>query len=196
VHDGVFLAIKVVFMQKLAKATILGTLLFVGGCAAMNRTPPAVGDPLATVTAKFGPPTAVYPGPDGQVLEYATGPFGQYTYMARMGPDGRLASFEQVLTSEKFGTLKIGAATKDEVLRTLGRPAERSYLARMVVSLQGKRRLEFHDACAFRPRRRAENAAERTRSHVRRETLFPGLTARSRITNRALAFFFGNIDNY
>lgn len=116
-------------MQKLAKATILSALLFLGGCAAMHRTPPAVGDPLATVTAKYGQPTAVYAAPDGQVLEYASGPFGQYTYMARMGPDARLASFEQVLTSEKFGTLKIGSATKDEVLRTLGRPAERSYLA-------------------------------------------------------------------
>lgn len=116
-------------MRKLSKATILSALLLLAGCAGMNRTPPAVGDSLATVTAKFGPPTAVYPAPGGQVLEYATGPFGQYTYMARMGPDGRLAWFEQVLTSEKFGTLKIGSATKEEVLRTLGRPAERSYLA-------------------------------------------------------------------
>ena len=39
----------------------------------MNRTPPAVGDPLATVTAKFGPPTAVYPAPDGLVLAVLEG---------------------------------------------------------------------------------------------------------------------------
>ena len=116
-------------MQKLINTTLLCGLLLLGGCAGMNRTPPAVGDPLATVTAKFGQPSAVYPAPDGQVLEYATGPFGQATYMARMGPDGRLVSFEQVLTSEKFGTLKIGSARKDDVLHTLGRPAERSYLA-------------------------------------------------------------------
>ncbi len=104
-------------------------MLVLAGCAGLSRTVPAVGDPLATVTAKFGQPTAIYPTPGGQVLEYATGPFGQATYMACMGPDGRLAAFEQVLTSEKFGTLKIGSATRQEVLHTLGRPAERSHLA-------------------------------------------------------------------
>ena len=116
-------------MRILAKTTLLTGLLFLTGCAALNRTPPAVGDSLATVTAKFGTPTAVYPTSSGQVLEYATGPFGQATYMARMGPDGRLTAFEQVLSSEKFGTLKIGIASKQHVLHTLGRPAEHSYLA-------------------------------------------------------------------
>jgi hypothetical protein len=116
-------------MHRLAKATLLIGLHMLGGCAAMSRSAPAVGDPLATVIAKFGQPSARYPAPGGQVLEYASGPFGQTTWMARMGPDGRLAVFEQVLTGEKFATLKIGTATKDEVLRTLGRPAERSYLA-------------------------------------------------------------------
>lgn len=99
------------------------------GCAAMTRTPPSIGDTREAVTAKFGPPTAVYAEPGGQVLEYATGPFGQQTWMAHLGVDGRLASFEQVLTGPKFATLEIGEATRDDVLRTLGRPAERSYLA-------------------------------------------------------------------
>ena len=116
-------------MQKLVKTSIFAGLLWLAGCAGLMRTPPSVGDPLATVTAKFGKPTAVYQAPGGQVLEYATGPFGQYTFMARMGPDGRLTAFEQVLTGEKFATLKIGTADRDDVLHTLGRPAERSYLA-------------------------------------------------------------------
>jgi hypothetical protein len=115
-------------MQKLGKTTWLALVLALAGCAALQREAPLVGDPLATVTAKFGTPSAIYPAPGGQILEYATGPFGQATYMAHLGPDGRLTAFEQVLTSEKFGTLKIGSATKDEVLHTLGRPAERSYL--------------------------------------------------------------------
>lgn len=114
-------------MQKLARTTLLATLLL-AGCAAFNRSAPTPGDTLATVTAKFGQPSAVYPAPNGQILEYATGPFGQQTYMAHMGPDGRLVSFEQVLTSEKFATLGIGSATREDVLRNLGRPAERSYL--------------------------------------------------------------------
>lgn len=95
----------------------------------MMRTTPTPGDPVATVVAKFGQPTAVYPAGSGQMLEYASGPMGQYTWMASIGPDGRLASFEQVLTGEKFATLKIGASSKDDVLRTVGRPAETSYLS-------------------------------------------------------------------
>ena len=111
------------------KTAFLAVLLAMAGCAALQRNVPAVGDPLPTVIAKFGQPTAIYPAPGGQLLEYATGPFGQATYMARMGPDSRLAAFEQVLTSEKFATLQIGKATREDVLHTLGRPAERSYLA-------------------------------------------------------------------
>jgi hypothetical protein len=99
-----------------------------GGCAALSRTPPTIGDPVATVTAKFGQPTAVYPDGAGQELEYATGPMGQFTWMARIGPDGRLATFEQVLTGQKFATIKVGTATKDDVLRIIGRPAEHSHV--------------------------------------------------------------------
>ena len=120
-------------MQKIIKTTLLaaalGSALALGGCAGMSRTAPAVGDPLATVTAKFGQPTAVYQAPSGQVLEYATTPFGQFTWMARMDADGKLASFEQVLNERGFGRIKIDSATKQDVLLLIGRPAETSYLA-------------------------------------------------------------------
>jgi hypothetical protein len=116
-------------MRKIVKMTLLSAVLLLHGCASLSRTPPSVGDPLPAVVAKFGQPTAVYAAPDGQVLEYASGPFGQQTWMARIGKDSRLAAFEQVLTSEKFATLKIGTATRQDVLLALGRPAEHSYLA-------------------------------------------------------------------
>jgi hypothetical protein len=54
---------------------------------------------------------------------------GQETWMARLGPDGRLLTFEQVLTSDQFGTLRIGKDDKQAVLRAVGRPAERSRVA-------------------------------------------------------------------
>jgi hypothetical protein len=53
---------------------------------------------------------------------------GQYAWMAHVGPDGRLTLFEQVLTGEKFATIKIGQSTKENVLRTIGHPAEVSAL--------------------------------------------------------------------
>ena len=116
-------------MHKLVKASLFAALAGLAGCVGLMRTPPSPGDPLDVVKAKFGQPTAVYPALAGQVLEYATGPMGQFTWMARMGPDGRLASFEQVLGDAGFSRIKIDSATKQDVLTTIGRPAETSYLA-------------------------------------------------------------------
>lgn len=114
-------------MNKMNKFATLCAALLLAGCA--TRTPPNPGDTLDVVEAKLGTPTAVYTDDTGRSLEYATGPMGQYTWMARLGPDGRLASYEQVLTGEKFATIKIDQATKEQVLHTLGRPADRSRVA-------------------------------------------------------------------
>ncbi|MES2740623.1 MAG: outer membrane protein assembly factor BamE [Pseudomonadota bacterium] len=116
-------------MRNFAIITTLTVLAGLAGCAALFAPPPQPGEPVAAVTAKLGRPGAVYQIDGDSVLEYATGPYGQYTYMARIGADGRLRSYEQVLTSEKFATLKVGRATKQDVLRTIGRPAETSYLS-------------------------------------------------------------------
>ena len=115
-------------MRTILKMTTLCTALLLTACAGtLLREAPAVGEPVAAVTAKLGQPTASYPAVDGgQMLEYATAPFGQFTWMARIGPDGRMLSYEQVLTGEKFATIKVDQATKADVLRTIGRPAERS----------------------------------------------------------------------
>jgi hypothetical protein len=115
-------------MRRISSLAILAAVLALGGCAGLMRETPVPGEPRAAVVAKMGQPTAVYPDPPGQVLEFATGPMGQNTWMARIGPDGRLVSFEQVLTGEKFATIKVDKANKNDVLRTIGRPAETSYL--------------------------------------------------------------------
>lgn len=119
-------------MHKMNKFAIICAAIVLAGCAGPGflREAPAPGEPVAAVTAKLGQPTNAYPLPGGgQALEYATGPMGQFTWMANIGPDDRLASYEQVLTGEKFATIKIDHATKDDVLRTIGRPAERSHIA-------------------------------------------------------------------
>jgi hypothetical protein len=48
--------------------------------------------------------------------------------MARIDSSGKLISYEQVLTNQKFATLKPGIATKEDVLHTVGAPSETSYL--------------------------------------------------------------------
>jgi len=113
-----------------ALALSLSLSLSLGGCTQLLRQPPPAGAPLAEVQAKLGTPRAVYRLPDGgQVLEYAGQPMGQFQHMATIGADGRLVSYEQVLTSEKFATVKIGRSTKDDILRTFGHPAETSRVA-------------------------------------------------------------------
>lgn len=115
-------------MRKMIKTSILSALLLLGGCAGLGGPAPVVGDSADTVRLKLGQPTSTYSAGSEQLLEYAHGPMGQTTWMAHIGPDGRLVSYEQVLTAEKFATIKIGWATHEDVLRTVGRPAEKSSL--------------------------------------------------------------------
>ncbi|MCA1245083.1 outer membrane protein assembly factor BamE [Massilia sp. MS-15] len=116
-------------MNKLISFTTVAALALLGGCAGLLRQAPSIGDSAEVVQQKMGPPTAIYGAGNERLFEYATGPMGQYTWMARIAPDGRLASYEQVLTGEKFATIKVDAATKEDVLRTIGRPAETSFVA-------------------------------------------------------------------
>lgn len=104
-----------------------GALL--AGCAAFGP-PPQPGEPMAAVQAKLGRPSARFQVGPETVDEYGAGYFGQYTWMARYGADGRLVSYEQVLTDAKFGTVKLGVDTKDTILHTFGHPAETMGLPR------------------------------------------------------------------
>jgi hypothetical protein len=106
-------------------AALLLAAVSLSACAPLFRQPPPAGAPLAEVTAALGQPAASYPEPDGgQVLEYRGQPMGQFQHMARIGPDGRLVSYDQVLTSENFAKVKVDHWTKDDILRNFGRPAE------------------------------------------------------------------------
>ena len=106
-------------------AATLAFALALSACAPLIRQAPPVGAPLAEVTAKLGQPNAVYPDPaGGQVLEYRGQPMGQFQHMARIGADGTLLSYEQVLTDENFARIEIGRWNRDDVLRHFGRPAE------------------------------------------------------------------------
>lgn len=116
-------------MNKLATMSAGWLVLALAGCAAF-RPAPVPGDSESVVIQKLGKPNAVYPDPSGgRELEYTQQPMGQFAYMAHIGPDGRLTSYEQVLTNEKFGSIAVDHATKDDVLRTVGHPADYSAVA-------------------------------------------------------------------
>lgn len=99
------------------------------GCADFSDMPVTPGEPVAAVKATLGQPSGVYQAGSDTMLEYAKGPTGQVTYMARIGPDQRLKSYEQVLTSAHFAALRPGVDTMASVLAGFGRPAEKLKLA-------------------------------------------------------------------
>lgn len=99
-------------------------LILLSACAGLGGPALTPGATEADVVARLGRPTHVYPEGEGRVLEYMRGPMGQTTDMAKIGPDGRLQSFEQVLTMEKFARIIPDQTRQDQVLRTVGAPSE------------------------------------------------------------------------
>jgi hypothetical protein len=112
--------------KPLQLLSLLGMALLLGACAISK--PVHVGDTEAQVIAARGTPTHRYRVGNEELLEYSTGPYGQETHMARIGADGRVVSFEQVLTDEKFAAIRINQSTKDDVLHLIGAPGETSWL--------------------------------------------------------------------
>lgn len=113
-------------IRRLRLAPVFAALLL-AGCATWNQPKVVAGDSLDTVRTRMGNPTNVYPLPEGgQEFEYATGPFGQRTWMVRFDANGKVLAAEQVLRGETFAKLRIGESKKDDVLRLVGRPSETS----------------------------------------------------------------------
>lgn len=114
------------FAVRALPAILAATLT---ACTTLFPPPVQTGDSERDVISKRGQPEHRYRDGSDQLLEYSYGPWGQRTYMARLGSDGKVISFEQVLTDEKFASIKIGKATKEDVLHTIGTPVEKSYLS-------------------------------------------------------------------
>jgi hypothetical protein len=108
----------------------ISAALLLTGCASMRlyTEPPQPGESEAQIIERLGEPSHRYGEGNNHLLEYMTGPWGQTTYMARIGSDGRLVSFEQVLDAAHFSKIVPGKSNKEEVLRTIGAPSETSYL--------------------------------------------------------------------
>lgn len=76
----------------------------------------------ADVREKFGPPEAVWDGPDGaQIYEYNRQPAGYQNYQITIGADGKMTALRQVLTPRNFALIQPGMPM-EAVRRTLGKP--------------------------------------------------------------------------
>lgn len=90
------------------------------GCASFQCPQPGISE--AELIAMRGSPTHEMQDGNIRILEWSANNSHQYTYMAKIGPDGKLVSYEQVLTVKKFSSLKPEVSTKEDVLKTVGHP--------------------------------------------------------------------------
>jgi outer membrane protein assembly factor BamE (lipoprotein component of BamABCDE complex) len=114
------------FLQRTGFASL--ALIVLGACAtAYGPQGLKTGASIDEVTAALGEPTGRYPRPGGERVEFARGPYGKHTFMLDFDAQGRLSGWQQVLTEERFDTIRAGAS-RDDVLLALGHPSETSRL--------------------------------------------------------------------
>ena len=101
----------------------LGLLLGLAACDRQNISELEEGvSTEADVRERFGPPEAVWDGPDGaQIYEYNRQPAGYQNYQITIGPDGKMSALRQVLTPRNFALVQPGMMMED-VRRLLGKP--------------------------------------------------------------------------
>lgn len=107
---------------------VVTSAALLGGCAGFGAGVPLPGETESAVVAKLGRPTHIFQDDDRRILEYMNGPFGQTTYFARIANNGRLTSYEQVLTPKMFSRIAIGRSTKTDILHLIGTPSQTSFL--------------------------------------------------------------------
>jgi hypothetical protein len=114
-------------MNALRTALLAAGLALLTACAGPGITPLAVGAGEAEVRQAWGEPTGRYTVPGGTRLEYATGPYGRTTWMVDLDASGRVTARRQVLDWSNLQAVqgRVPGMTRDELLRTLGRPGER-----------------------------------------------------------------------
>jgi hypothetical protein len=106
------------------RAPYLLLLFLLAGCASYSGRGLVPGQSSAAeVEAVMGPAADKRPGPNGEsVLWYPRMPYGDGTYAARVGADGRLIAIEQRLTEKNIARLERGKTTADQVLDVVGPP--------------------------------------------------------------------------
>jgi outer membrane protein assembly factor BamE (lipoprotein component of BamABCDE complex) len=115
-------------MRHLPALSLLGLSLLTA-CTTYN--PPANMTSLTQeqLVAQMGAPDQVRQTASGTRLEFPRGPWGHHTWFVDVGPDGKIAKAEQVLTEENFNRITPGMA-QDDVRQALGRPSHVQGLAR------------------------------------------------------------------
>jgi hypothetical protein len=106
-------------------------VLVLAGCASFDSRGLAPGTPAAEVERVMGP-AADKRVHDGETwLYFPRQPYGQATYVARLGSDARLIAIEQRLTDENVARIVPGKTTLEEVRELFGPPYTDTNFRRM-----------------------------------------------------------------
>lgn len=108
---------------------LISAALLLSACGVLQNPSVQPGETEQQVISRLGKPTGSYQDGNDRLLEYRTNPGGQATWMVRLDGNGRVKGMEQVLTDQKFASIKPDVDDKESVLRKVGAPYERSYLA-------------------------------------------------------------------
>jgi len=103
----------------------------------------------AEVRSVMGQPDSVREESGGaRTLEYPKGPQGVRTWMFRIGADGKLSDYQQVLTDDNFDKIQKGM-TREEVRNMLGRPRTVVPFARKKEEVWDWKYLHVHEERLF-----------------------------------------------
>jgi len=91
-----------------------------GGAGVQNDT---AGVSAATLQARLGQPSGVYPLPNGgQRLQYSQMPAGSQVWNYDFDNAGRLVNQDQALRYANFNLIVLGQTRQEEIMRNFGRP--------------------------------------------------------------------------
>ncbi len=102
--------------KNLAACLLAASLL--AACAIFEKPYPGMTE--AELIAIRGKPDYTYAENNIRRMEWSATEMGQFAYMAVFSADGRLVSYEQVLTDARFAQIIPGRSTREDVIRTVG----------------------------------------------------------------------------
>lgn len=103
-------------------------LLLTAACVGYAPHNQLIGQNRAVVTATLGAPEREYPSGEFSKLHFPKGSAGLHTYFVYMDKEDKFFRWEQVLTEDRFDSIKAGMSL-DQVIDTIGITRIRSQLA-------------------------------------------------------------------
>jgi hypothetical protein len=106
-------------MRVSIKLVVLLACIAVCSCAGYAPSKTSISQDRDTLIASMGKPERIRAVDGFDVLHYPRGPAGSHTYFVYLDDNGRVARWEQVLTEERFDTIRPGI-TNEQVIGILG----------------------------------------------------------------------------